>query len=85
MKHIEVRHHYIREQVAAQVIALEYVNTSQMAADVLTSRCSQSSTTTPLNFSGRRLPHPHAIRCGSSGEFYNLRSLSLALRARHER
>jgi transposase InsO family protein len=36
MKHIEVRHHYIREQVAAGNINLEYISTSQMAADVLT-------------------------------------------------
>ena len=36
MKHIDVRHHYIREQVAAQVITLEYISTSHMAADVLT-------------------------------------------------
>ena len=36
VKHIDVRHHYIRDQVAAGVLTLDYINTSLMAADVLT-------------------------------------------------
>jgi hypothetical protein len=35
-KHIDVRHHYIREKVQEGTIALEYIHTSKMAADVLT-------------------------------------------------
>jgi hypothetical protein len=35
-KHIDVRHHYIRERVHDETIIVDYVNTAQMAADVLT-------------------------------------------------
>ncbi len=35
-KHIDVRFHYIREQVANKVIILEYVNTVDNTADILT-------------------------------------------------
>ena len=36
VKHIGVRHHYIREQVAKGTRILDYVSTTKMAADVLT-------------------------------------------------
>jgi hypothetical protein len=35
-KHIDIRHHYIREQVAAGTIELRYVSTDDMVADALT-------------------------------------------------
>jgi transposase InsO family protein len=35
-KHIDVRHHFIREKVNEGTIDLMYVNTSEMAADILT-------------------------------------------------
>jgi hypothetical protein len=35
-KHIEVRHHFIREKVQALHILLEYLNTKEMEADILT-------------------------------------------------
>ena len=35
-KHIDVRHHYLREQVAARAIQLQYINTEEMVADLLT-------------------------------------------------
>jgi transposase InsO family protein len=35
-KHIDVRHHYVREQVASQAIRLQYINTEEMVADLLT-------------------------------------------------
>jgi len=35
-KHIDIRHHFIREQVAVGSINLVYVPTEDMAADVLT-------------------------------------------------
>jgi hypothetical protein len=35
-KHIDVRHHYIRELVEAGTLILNYISTTQMAADVLT-------------------------------------------------
>ena len=35
-KHIEIQHHYVREQVAAGSVALPYVGTENMVADVLT-------------------------------------------------
>jgi hypothetical protein len=33
VKHIGVRHHYIREQVAKGTLTLDYVSTAKMAAD----------------------------------------------------
>ena len=35
-KHIDVQHHFIREQVEVEVIELKYVPTQAMVADVLT-------------------------------------------------
>jgi transposase InsO family protein len=35
-KHIDIRHHFVREQVAAGTVALQYVPTHDMIADVLT-------------------------------------------------
>jgi hypothetical protein len=35
-KHIDVRHHWIREKVAEDVISLEYIHTSQQPADLFT-------------------------------------------------
>jgi hypothetical protein len=35
-KHIDIRHHFVREQVAAGTVALQYVPTEEMLADVLT-------------------------------------------------
>jgi hypothetical protein len=35
-KHIDLRYHYIREVVAAQIIQLEYLRTDSMVADILT-------------------------------------------------
>ena len=35
-KHIDIRHHFIREQVAANHISLQYMPTEDMLADVMT-------------------------------------------------
>lgn len=35
-KHIDIRHHFVREQVAAGTISLQYIPTEDMLADVLT-------------------------------------------------
>jgi Reverse transcriptase (RNA-dependent DNA polymerase) len=35
-KHIDIRHHFVREQVVAGVVALQYVPTEEMMADVMT-------------------------------------------------
>lgn len=35
-KHIDIKHHYIREQVSNGTIMLEYCSTSEMLADILT-------------------------------------------------
>ena len=34
--HIDIRHHYVREQVEAKTIKLEYVASDLQAADILT-------------------------------------------------
>ena len=36
MKHIEIKHHFIRDQVVCRTIMLKYCPTSQMIADILT-------------------------------------------------
>jgi hypothetical protein len=35
-KHIDIRHHFIREQIANKSVKMEYISTEIMAADVLT-------------------------------------------------
>ena len=35
-KHIDIKHHYIRETIAQGIVWLEHVSTSDMAADFLT-------------------------------------------------
>ena len=35
-KHIDIRHHFVREQVAVGTVTLQYVPTEDMLADVLT-------------------------------------------------
>jgi hypothetical protein len=35
-KHIDIRHHFLREHVRDQAVSLQYVSTTQMAADILT-------------------------------------------------
>ena len=40
-KHIAIQHHYVREQVAANTVALEYVPTDQQVADGLTKALSK--------------------------------------------
>jgi transposase InsO family protein len=35
-KHIDIRHHYVREQVALGSVEMNYINTDDMTADVLT-------------------------------------------------
>jgi hypothetical protein len=35
-KHIDIQHHYVREQVAAGSVVLPYISTEEMVADVLT-------------------------------------------------
>jgi hypothetical protein len=35
-KHIDIQHHYVREQVLSGVVTFSFVSTSVMAADVLT-------------------------------------------------
>ena len=35
-KHIDIQHHYVREQVAAGAVALSYISTDDMVADALT-------------------------------------------------
>ena len=35
-KHIDVKYHFVRERVASKEIVLEYINTSDQLADILT-------------------------------------------------
>ncbi len=40
-KHIDIRHHFVREQVASETVKLEYCPTHEMVADMLTKRLAQ--------------------------------------------
>ena len=40
-KHIEVRHHFIREQVANRVVSFEYINTENQLEDIFTKPLSE--------------------------------------------
>lgn len=44
-KHIDIRHHYVKEKVFDQTIKFEYVNTSEMVADFLTKAVNSDKTT----------------------------------------
>ena len=35
-KHIDIKHHFIREKVKSKDILLEWISTSEMAADIMT-------------------------------------------------
>ena len=35
-KHIDIRHHFVREQVAAGIIVMKHIDTEDMVADILT-------------------------------------------------
>lgn len=35
-KHIDVRYHYIREQVDKKIVEISYINTKEQLADILT-------------------------------------------------
>ena len=56
VKHIGVRHHYIREQVAKGTLTLDYVSTSQMAADVLTKAVSATQHRNTIKILGIAAP-----------------------------
>ena len=56
VKHIDVRHHYIREQVAKGTITLDYVSTTKMAADVLTKPVSATQHTITSKLLGISAP-----------------------------
>ena len=53
-KHIDIRHHFVREQVAAGTVKLEYVPTEAMLADVLTKPLSGDKHTKLLKHMGLR-------------------------------
>jgi hypothetical protein len=53
-KHIDIRHHFVREQVAAGTVALQYVSTNDMIADVLTKALSKMQHTRLINAMGVR-------------------------------
>ena len=35
-KHIDIRHHFLRNNISKEVITLEYINTGKQIADILT-------------------------------------------------
>lgn len=56
VKHIGVRHHYIREQVAKGTLTLDYVSTAKMAADVLTKAVSATQHNNTIKLLGMSGP-----------------------------
>lgn len=56
-KHIDVRYHFIREQVAKKVIVVSYINTKDQLADILTKALDFESQTKIMNGLGiRKIP-----------------------------
>lgn len=55
-KHIDIRHHYIRERVEEGSLELIYVRTSQMAADVLTKPLGRLQHSTTIGLLGMHTP-----------------------------
>jgi transposase InsO family protein len=55
-KHIDVRHHYIRECEKAGTVHLDYVSTQQMAADVLTKPLGRVQHVTTISLLGMTMP-----------------------------
>jgi hypothetical protein len=53
-KHIDIRHHFVREQVAAGTVTLQYVPTENMAADILTKALSRDKHMLLLHMLGLR-------------------------------
>jgi len=53
-KHIDVRHHYVREQVALGSVAFQYISTDQMVADILTKALPRNQHNVLMNEMGLR-------------------------------
>ena len=58
VKHIGVRRHYIREQVAKGTSTLDYVSTAKMAADVLTKAVSATQHNNTIKLLGMTTTSP---------------------------
>ena len=70
-KHIDVRYHYVRQQVAERIIQLDYVATTHQAADQLTKPLSKVQHDRCLAAMGVRSPSAPA---DSPLKLYTLRS-----------
>ena len=53
-KHIDIRHHFVREQVAVGTITVDYVPTEEMVADVLTKALPREKHVKLVNLMGLR-------------------------------
>lgn len=53
-KHIDIRHHYVREQVALGSVAITYISTDNMVADVLTKPLTRDRHTKMIRLMGVR-------------------------------
>ena len=60
-KHIDIRHHFIREQVVANHISLQYVPTEDMLADVMTKPLAAATSTTSSSAASASTPSSSAV------------------------
>ena len=44
-KHIDIKHHFLRDNISKEIISLEFINTENQIADILTKPLNQSTFT----------------------------------------
>ena len=59
-KHIDVKHHFVREKISEGEIVVEYISTDQMAADFLTKPLTQEKMNTCKTLVGLRTTKSHS-------------------------
>lgn len=67
-KHIDIQHHYVREQVAAGSVVMPYISTKEMVADVLTKPLAAEQHTSLAGKMGVRAALNAACSSGSVGD-----------------
>jgi hypothetical protein len=67
-KHIDIQHHYVREQVAAGAITSPYISTNDMVADVLTKPLAAERHRELARAIGVRATAPQSNSSGSVGD-----------------
>ncbi|GJY63112.1 hypothetical protein Tco_0464572 [Tanacetum coccineum] len=68
LKHLDIRHHFIREQVENRVVELYFVETNYQLADILTKALPRERFEFLLPRLGMKSLTPETLRCLQEGE-----------------